>query len=334
MTRSLPPYRYRLFDRYLASDIPLQLLQPTEIPDRTDAAKILKLRLDKTVTPIVGEFLFEQIAGSFNVVSHDNGVTVTFWNSAWAARVSWGSPGAVLHPVTDETGQLDGAELAAIGDRVVTVLLSRLPQQWGMVAIHGALLGKGDDSIALIGRSGAGKSTLSQVLARDFGWRILDDDTFGFYPGNKTPQVWAMGAHPRVRQDAADALNLMGTKLPGYQGGKMFIPTTPVEGLQNSVNHSRLSAIFFLDPDSPEANNRIDQKPQFFPSTPQRAVGPIHDQVMALNPFREGFPAARFQASAVLANTPAGFLRYRHGGDAPQVVAQELDVQAKKLKTE
>jgi hypothetical protein len=334
MTDPLPPYHYRLFDRYLASEIPLQLLQPTDIPDHTDAAKILEIRIEKTVTPIVGEFLFQQIAGGFNVVPRDDGVTVVFWNSAWAARVSWEFPGAVLHPVADNVERLDGAERAAVGDRVVTVLLSRLPQQWGMVSVHGALLAKGDDSIALLGRSGAGKSTLSQVLARDFGWRILDDDTFGFYPENRPHRVWAMGAYPRVRQDAADSLNLSGTKLPGYQGGKMFIPAAPVQGVQSNGSHFRLSAIFFLDPDSTKSSNWIDWNPEFSSLSPQESVGPIHDQVMALNPSKEGFPAARFRASAALANTPAGVLRYRHGDDAPSVVAELIDLHAKKQKTE
>jgi hypothetical protein len=315
-------FAYRIFDRYLRSDIPLQLLRPQDtIPPGAPLVRIH--RCDEIRQPN-GEVMWEPHLLGFHMVKSAGSVLMVFPRIGWFADIDDRTFEITCYPMNADEDTFREVTLRSLGDRIVTSLLSRYPQRWGMATVHGALLSKDSLAITLLGRSGAGKSTLSQVLQREFGWRVLDDDTFGVYPDPEEKTVWGMGAYPRIREGALEFFDATGPKLPGYQGGKIFL-SDPDEA-NNGFSHESvvLSHAFLLDPSDSD-----DQSPKepasVTPLQPHSAIEPLLWSVMPLGTVDEEFARLRFHASTWLAQVPSATVSYRHFLDKPSDVALSID---------
>jgi hypothetical protein len=321
MTNRPPHHTYRVFDRYVESEVPLQLLR--QVDSVPAGGSVFRISLQNTVRQPGPEVMWEPGPLGFHMVKEADGFSMVFQGIGWFAKLTDSASHIEVYPMNDDALTFEESTLRSLGDRLVTGLLSRFPQWWGMATVHGALLVKGDHTIALLGRSGAGKSTLSQVLCREFGWTILDDDTFGLFPDSSSVRVWPMGAYPRIRENSLAFFDAEGTTLPGYQGGKMFLsdsadpfPTLLSEG-------QVLTHIFTLNDLRGEDGGQPDG-PSVSRQTHIHAIGLLDDKVMRLNLKREEFTRLSFSAATALAHTPCFEVTYSHAAHPPTTIANSI----------
>ena len=259
----------------------------------------------------------------FHMVREEDGYSMVFQGIGWFARFTEGPSTVELFPMNGDALTFEDPTIRSLGDRLVTSLLSRLPQWWGMATVHGALLQKGDLTIALLGRSGAGKSTLSQVFFRELGWNILDDDTFGVFPDSAGMRVWPMGAYPRIRENSLAFFDAEGTTLPGYEGGKMFLSTSGnPSSLGRSDGHA-LTHIFALNDVRDEAGGQAGEL-TISPVSHVRAIGLLDERVMRLNVKSEQLTRLHFSAATALARTPCFEVTYSHDAHSPRTIADNI----------
>jgi len=319
MNQSSRSTTYRIFDRFVDSQVPLQLLRETDaVPP---GVNLFRIRLHDVVSQPGPDVMWEPGTLGFHMVRETDGFSMVFQQLGWFARLTEGSNDVELFPMSRSEAPYASPTIQALGDRLVTSLLSRFPQSWGMVTIHGALLSKNGRSIALLGPSGAGKSTLSQVFHREHGWEIFDDDTFGLYPDSLVKKVWPMGAYPRIWDSSLEFFEATGTKLSGYQGGKIFVPDTPPSLLSVLSDGIQLSQVFDLCPLQKESADLFDT-PELKAISAVEAIQAIARRVMFLDESLEDFSRKSFQAVTSLSSIPAATLSYVHNKNQPREIVE------------
>lgn len=142
-----------------------------------------------------------------------------FTTATWSVAVPYDGDEVTVH------GARNGEHASRIAHPLTNTILARLPALWGMFPMHAAALATPAGAVVISGASGAGKSTLSQWLVQHEGWALLDDDAIAIAPDASA--VWGMGGVPRLWPDAASALGMAGTQLPGHPAGKLAVAAAP-----------------------------------------------------------------------------------------------------------
>lgn len=304
---------FRLFDRRLVSDTEIHLLD--EVAKHSETVKP-DIRLVASEEPVAlwGEPIFG--GPEFTVTQYDRGGR-GFCRLERTGHVAVMEPDGLLVTIRPEEGwESTGAPFSPrrIADTVVTGVLNRLPILWGSPAIHGALLETPAGAVLILGQSGNGKSTLSQILQREHGWVLHDDDTVMVNSDSDQPCLIPMGAAPRIRQDAAKYLQLTGAELPGYHGGKLYLSRL-ARGLR--VGPEALSfpiAIFELSP-AEEVNSSFVEQVDALASREA-----LWSHALSTNTSKAQ-RARIFKTVESLALSPFYRVHYRQGFDTPEEVA-------------
>jgi hypothetical protein len=247
-------FTHAAFGRTIRSDFELPLLKSVGESAADEPAARLVLS-ERAVEP-EGEKILGSDDTTMTLFRSGTAVLVVLNGIGWIARVEPDSTTITLHPDARRSDrEVADSALASriLGDRVVTSVIPFIPQLWGSIALHGSLLATSFGRVMLLGPSGRGKSTLSQVLQRDFGWRVLDDDTSMLVEGDAQPiKAIPMGAYSRLRQDAAHSLGITVQALPGHGGGKGAVVR---EGLRPDEAWSdQVVATCFLEPRDAEGD--------------------------------------------------------------------------------
>lgn len=319
MSHSVAPVFTQVFGRTLRSDLELPLLD--SIPEPLAHAPDIEVRLSSDpLTPRE-----PAIGGSDDTTAtlfrFDEGVLIALNTTGWVAAFRPGARDITLHPDTRRADRLvlDSLENRRIlGDRIVTGVLPFLPAHWGHLALHGAVLTGPLGGVLILGVSGYGKSTTSQILQRDFGWTILDDDT-SMVEDLAEPAVIPMGALPRIRRDAAAHLGLSVEDLPGYQGRK-GAATRSQGGPSGPI---RLSACVSLRPHGTEGSRGpgvLDTERL----SPHLALGAVFESVFMLHPDRRDEVQRQFHLGAALSSVPHIRLFYDKSSHTPEVSTAHL----------
>jgi len=219
-----------------------------------------------------------------------------FTTATWSVAVSRDGDEVTVH------GARDAEHASRIAHPLTNTVLARLPALWGMFPMHAAALATPAGAVVISGASGAGKSTLSQWLVQHEGWALLDDDAIAIAP--EASAVWGMGGVPRLWPDAASALGMAGTQLPGHPAGKLAVApprqTTPSQPLVGMIH-------LFADPRETEgaptgANLEAVRAPQ--------AVRLTSRAVLSMELQARTWLAARLQFCQHAAAKPNALLRY------------------------
>ncbi len=248
-------FTHAAFGRSIRSDFELPLLQPVEETEADEPAAHLVLS-ELAVEP-EGEKILGSDDTTMTLFRSGQAVLIVLNGIGWIARLDPQSTTITFHPDarrSDPQVAQSALKSRVLGDRVVTSVIPFVPQLWGSIALHGSLLATPHGRVMLLGPSGRGKSTLSQVLQRDSGWKILDDDTSMLLDEEGKPfRAVPMGAYSRLRQDAAHSLSITIEALPGHGGGKGAV-------IQGGIGPDeawpdQLVATCFLEPREAEASD-------------------------------------------------------------------------------
>ena len=323
-------FRYQAFGQLLESDIELPLLSPwDETRPLENSEQVLPAGLSARIRVSHNSLLVQEpsIGGSddttFTMFREGSSVLMALNRTGWLARFNEGSVDITLHPdarVQDTSVARESRVSRVLGDRVVTSVVPFVPQLWGLIAVHGALLSSPAGGVLLVGKSGAGKSTLSQVLRRDFGWHVLDDDTSMVVSDGENIHLFPMGAKARLKKDAAEFLELPIEPLPGHGGGKGALradsETRPLE-IGATLSHT-FSLASEQESGTVPADISVEQIEQV------RAISALYESLFVLWPHRRESIEELFRVSAELAsatNFSLAFSRTRH---SPSEVAREV----------
>jgi hypothetical protein len=305
---------YCLFDRVLLSEVEIHLLPEIASPPNSTVDMVSLLVSDEPVRH-VGEPTF---GGPLFGVTHyevaGRGVSVLN-DTGYVAVTDPDGLTVTVHPHAHWNDSTVPANPRRIADTLVTVVLNRLPILWGAVALHAATLETPGGSVLLLGLSGHGKSTLSQQLSRDFGWVVHDDDTVMLVKDNHRVGLVPMGAAPRLRADAAERLRLEGTALPGYAGGKTFVPPLSVKSQTSTILLGLPIAIFSLSPGE-------QARPPSLEIAQPYGVRDILWRSFLPTSNSTSHRSALFRAVETLANIPLNTVHYQKHTDTPEEIAQ------------
>ncbi|WP_351019449.1 hypothetical protein [Shewanella sp. AC91-MNA-CIBAN-0169] len=126
-------------------------------------------------------------------------------------------------------------------------LFAILLQQRGHLVLHGTVLKKNEQAIAICGVSGAGKSTLALALIQQ-GWSLVSDDVCAF---DKNGNLLAGCTDIKVWPDIVETLALGEQPCFSPQLEKRQITMEPqLPLLVNSVQPLRLAALYCIEPES------------------------------------------------------------------------------------
>ena len=327
---------YRAFGQRLESDIELPLLSPCEKTRPFESSeRFPPTGISASIRVSDDALLVREpsIGGSddttFTMFREGSSVLMALNRTGWLARFNEGSVDITLHPdarVQDTSVARESRFSRVLGDRVVTSVVPFIPQLWGLIAVHGALLSSPAGGVLLVGKSGAGKSTLSQVLRRDFGWHVLDDDTSMVVSDGENIRLLPMGAKARLKRDAAEFLELPIEPLPGHGGGKGALRAdSRPQPLEMGVT---LSHTFSLasdqEPGAAPADISVEQIEQV------RALSALYESLFGLWPDRKEPIKELFRVSAELASVKSFSLAFSSGSHSPLDVARMVG-QAVKL---
>lgn len=306
MTSSVNPGNYRAFGKLIRSDIELGLLHLASDDSEEPVAHI---RLSGEPLVPTGEPIGGDDRLSLTHFREEESVLLALNTTDWIASISPESPVVSVHP----DGRKRGSERAEealrsriLGDRIVTAVVPYLPALWGGQAIHGSLVTNGMSSVVLLGRSGFGKSTLSQLLRREHGWEVVDDDT-SMVTSEDDFVVTPMGAMARLRSDAATLLAFSMVELPGYGGHKNAVPRVADD--EGIFQEYCVSTVVQLGPFGSEYGGATGELAiEEIPS--RRALQGVFESIFVLSPDRAPEVKRQFQLAARLASVPHFVLTY------------------------
>jgi hypothetical protein len=312
------PWEYLLFDRLLISDIELRLLKP--FPQGVLAHKPA-IRLTVNPEPLAPSGDLVMGGPEDQMAMYFDGLQNVFSFRDVSRMVVVAPEGLNIslhsHPESSRSSRYDLDQ--ALGDRLVTAVLSRLPILWESPSFHGATLSFGDETIVLLGESGVGKSTLSQHLVRNHGAILNDDDTalLDWIDGRATPIP--MGGAPRLRSDAAADLQLEGTTLAGFAGDKIALET---KNLVEIPRLAPLGAIFEIIalPESLASSSGKSSGPLAEAIDPVRALPALWRYLFTTN-LGKPQSVQRFTMAHSLARYPLTRISYTRGNNHPPEVA-------------
>lgn len=312
-------YFYRLFDRKLISEIALPLLRPWvegEASTKTD----VKLNFSALAIEPSGSIVFENPRISLRVLFDGLNSLFILSPQPFVAVVDPLGEEVTVHPLVNL--ELDkNIQEFDLASKLVTWVLSHIPILWGTPAIHGAALSLQEKSILLLGDSGVGKSTLSQYLARDFGFTLHDDDTSCIGVDITDLILIPMGAAARLRQDAANELNVTGRALKGYAGEKIALEQKPERIVEKPA---QLSAIFLLEPSEAFLPSRDSYLPTAVQLEPLKAIIQITPHIF-LTSADARQREVQFQFAHALSRKPTFSLHFAHKTHSPQQVAAVIN---------
>lgn len=313
MSETDGPVFTRVFGRTLRSDLHLPLLDPLDLPAGTEPDISVSLS-DTPLTPDE-----PKIGGSDDTTAtiyrDRDGVLIALNTTGWVAAFRPGASTITVHPDArrDNRLALDSPENRRIlGDRIVTGVLPYLPAHWGNLALHGAVLHSPFGGVLILGVSGFGKSTTSQILQRDFGWTILDDDT-SMVEDLSRPVLTPMGARPRIRKDAAARLGITTDALPGYKGHK----GAAIRSEGDRPTTIELSAVVSLRPHGTDGSAAAGVLTTERISA-HHALGAVFESVFMLEPDRRDEVQRQFQLGAALSPVPHLRLFYDKSVHSPE----------------
>ena len=323
MTRQFTGRHFLAFGRVIESDIALPLLSEVDQPALSEVkARIIVSTVPKKVPP---GLISRDSSLSVTLHRERDRVVVALSHFGWLAYLRKNPATITLHPDSGQTvRQNDFVRLEGrvLGDRVVTNVLPYLPQLWGQWGIHGAYLDTQGGAVMLLASSGAGKSTLSQVLSRDYGWHILDDDTSMVL--NSPPKVSfvPMGAEARLRADAAKYLGIDISRLESYSGGKGLLPRPRPRPHQPRAD---LRAFITLVPEGAHLVSSAElEQPECAALAAMDAMHSIFESMFSLESDLRSTIEDQLRLSAELSRLPHFALRYRKGTHTPEQTAQEI----------
>lgn len=311
------------FGRLIESALDLPLLASAE----RDTSQSPVVRVEFSFEPIAP--VGEPIGGSDERVAtlfrHGEAVVIVFNGWGWLARIHPAERVVTLHPDSrqDEFALSDFLVRKVLGDRVVTTVFPYLPQLWGAIGIHGALLDSPHGGVLLLAHSGSGKSTLSQVLSRDLGWTLLDDDTSMVVTDGDQFLLTPMGARPRLRKDAALHLGLETNLLEGYAGLKGSIAWNNERAFTEPVPLRFLVTLRPLADGDPA----IERNPALQSLSGMEAMHSAFEGLFGLEADRRETIATQLHISAQLATLPSFTLSYRKGVHSPEETASCLSLE-------
>ncbi len=321
MSRSKSPFSALAFGRVVASDLDLPLLPSMEVTPGTDAEAHIILRDDPlrpTGDPIGGAdtttvTLYRQ--GEKNLLSLNG--------TGWLVLMAENIPVISLHPdarAHDSELQRRSVSTRILGDRVVTSVVPYMPVAWGRLGIHGSLMDSPVGAILLLGESGFGKSTISQILQRDHGWTVLDDDT-SMLGEDDSHVLTPMGALSRLRSEPSRTLGVPVVKLPGFGGHKSAVDRTHFP--TNWAQEYPVAAVIQLGPNGSQWSvGPGELSLQSVPST--RAMGGVFSSLFSLSPDRQAVVERQFRASAKWSSIPHYCLGYDKAVHPAQDTAEYL----------
>lgn len=317
-------FTHRAFGRTIRSQFELPLLQ--SVQDNNAHELAANLTLSELALEPQGEKILGSDDTTMTLFRSGSAVLIVLNGIGWIARLEPESTTVTLHPdsrMPDRQVADSVLESRVLGDRVVTSVIPFIPQLWGTIAVHGSLLATPFGRIMLLGPSGRGKSTLSQVLQRDFGWRILDDDTSMLVDEEAAPlRAFPMGAYSRLREDAAQNLGIAMQELPGHGGGKGAVIHEDI-GLDEAWP-AHLVATCFLEPRDAGTNHREDARqspPEVSRLSSLSALNPVFESFFVLQADLPDQTKAVFRfaakVSSDLSHLRASYIR--HVNTPPEV---------------
>lgn len=215
-------HRYRLFDGCVSSDVPLTLLAPA-----SGAGRDVVVTWSDQQFPVSGSAPVVQQTARFEV--RDLGRSYAMDLPASDARMLIDRSGLQVrvHPLGRGAGGRDPHI------DLVTTVFATLPQLWGGVPMHAAVLDAPAGLVLMTGPSGVGKSTVSQYLSAHHGWVLLDDDICWVrLRDDGGLAAVPMGARFRLRADAAERMDVAGTPVAGFADPKQVLGHATQEAVQ------------------------------------------------------------------------------------------------------
>lgn len=205
---------------------------------------------------------------------------------------------------------------AGLADIVSRRVLPRVATLFGVTALHGASLCKGDAGLLLLGPSGAGKSTATAALAAA-GWSILSDD-ISIVRDEGDPLIEPCTTGVCVWPDSFAALQLDDracVSLPGYGGKLRYDPET-----EHRVSPARFGACVMLQRSADVTAIRIERIGQ------AQALMSAIRQLVVFNPVaaHEDQVAEVIRLNGILSKLPTFRLSYPEGYSFLPRVADEL----------
>lgn len=298
-------FTHLAFGRSIRSDVELPLLQPAREGDAGEPAAALVVS-EQSVQP-EGEKILGSDDTTMTLFRSRDSVLVALNGTGWIAVLKPDSTTLTLHR---DARQPDRhlADMAlksrVLGDRVVTGVVPFIPQLWGSIALHGSLLATPHGRVLLLGQSGRGKSTLSQVFQRDFGWRVLDDDTSMLLEQEGKPlRAVPMGAYSRLREDAAERLGIAVEALPGHGGGKGAVMRGV--GTPDEQWPAQLVATCLLEPTDIDATQQDDSRTTHPDVVERPALSALHtlfESFFVLQADRQEQTKVLFRLAATLSS--------------------------------
>ena len=323
MTKPGQIRRYQLFDRVLESPVEINLLREVT-PDQESQEPTIFLRISKSPRMVEGDIAFGGAGWPVTYFSGPKKDYVDFRGTNQLAVIDKSGLVITLHPkIGEPNGPAEDAPRRIV-DSLVTTILSRIPILWGSPPIHCATLLAPEGPVLLIGESGHGKSTLSQVLRRSHSWRVLDDDTAILRTDSNPPFLVPMGAASRLRKDAATNLEIGGTLLPGYSGGKVFVPNGRGEESERGRAIRLPIAMFKVVPANSLTTILIERV------EPVMAAPELWTSVFTSDSSPRQV-ALRFRASSILAQCQMFLVHYTKGVHTPEAVSREIAKRTNRL---
>jgi hypothetical protein len=307
------PRVYRLFDRHLVSSIDLRLLSEETRPSGL-VEPAVRLLVSEDSVAVSGAPIFG--GSEFAVTYYDRGGRgyARLERTGHLAVVEPDGLTVTIHPEEGRESSEGPDVFGRIADRLVTGVLSRLPILWGFPSMHGAVLETSVGAVIIFGSSGNGKSTVSQILKRDYGWVLHDDDTVMVSEHLGGARLVPMGAAARIRQDAADYLQLSGMNLPGYHGGKLYLSLSDRNSETGPTRLGLPVALFELSPGTHFHRRHITRLDSI------DAVAALWGHMFRTNDSLEQRRAC-FRVVKALSESPYFRVHYRHGVDSAHDVA-------------
>ena len=323
MTDQVSGRFFLAFGRVIESDIDLPLL--AEIKSSEILRVEAQIVVDNNPIPVPPALISRNPAQSITFHRGPSQVVVVMHQLGWLARLWSASTTITLHPIARGVTSRGGAIRTAnrvLSDRVVTNLLPYLPQLWGLWGIHGALLDTPGGGVMLLGPSWSGKSTLSQVLARDHGWWILDDDTSMVTEIEPPCSFAPMGAKARLREDAAMYLGIDIDSLESYSGRKGILSNE----VQPRPHASQgVQAFVTVKPvDAPVRTISARTRPECTALSGLEAMHSIFESFFSIESDLRTVIQRQLSLSAKLSRIPHVSVRYSRGLHTPEQTAQEI----------
>jgi hypothetical protein len=179
--------------------------------------------------------------------------------------------------------------------------------------------------VLITGTSGAGKSTISQTLQREYGWRILDDDSCAAELRQGEVFITPLGGIPRMRGNAAQSMNLSGEAIPGYHGNKISIPADGTGRRSHSTSPQKDLTVVGVVSLNPVKVHELTVDASISRIFGDEAFFAVAGAGVSLNRFAPSWKQKRFSVSARLCQGPVFAATYVPGNARPLDVARLIE---------